>query len=192
MDLKNSFKEIYPIEDSTFEKLQENLVEKKFEKGDLIIKQGHKSDCLYIVKSGIVRCFYEDTGGGESTLLFGVEGNLFVSLASIVYGQPSQTSYEAICDTEVYSIGFNKFWELCDEYPDLMRWQTHYQLYQFYTLEKRSTLTNIGDAYTRYLQYIKMRGKKTIAQIPLKYISQYLNISQETLSRIRNRIARGE
>ena len=66
------------------------------------------------------------------------------------------------------------------------------QLYQLYMLEKRTTLTSIGDAYTRYQQYISVRGKNIIAQIPLKYIAQYLNISQETLSRIRNRMARGK
>ena len=191
MDLAQNFRAIYHIEDDTINKLMEVLEDVKYPKGTRIINQGAKSEHLYIVKSGMVRCLYED-GNTEATLLFGVEGNLFVSLSSIVYGQPSQTSYEAISDVEVYRITFTDFWKLCDECPDLMRWQSHYQLYQLYTLEKRSTLTNIGDAYTRYQQYIKMRGKKTIAQIPLKYISQYLNISQETLSRIRSRIARGE
>ncbi len=191
MDLTQSLRAIYHIEDSTIERFTQALERIKYPKGSRIIEQGKKSEYLYIVISGVVRCLHED-GDNEATLLFGVEGNLFVSLASIVYGQPSLTSFEAISDTEVYRIAFDSFWQLCDECPDLMRWQSHYQLYQLYTLEKRSTLTSIGDAYTRYQQYIKMRGKSTIAQIPLKYISQYLNISQETLSRIRNRIARGE
>lgn len=193
MDLAKSFKAIYNIEDSTIELLSARLKVEVYSKGERIICQGEKSDRLFIVKEGVVRCFYKDEESEtEASLLFGIQGNLFVSLASIVYNQPAQTSYEAICDVEVYSITFDEFWTLCDECPDLMRWQSHYQLYQLYTLEKRSTLTSIGDAYTRYQQYIKMRGKSTIAQIPLKYISQYLNISQETLSRIRNRIARGE
>lgn len=191
MDLAKSFRDIYHIEDSTIEQLRLHLTREKYSKGEKIIRQGEKSKYIYIVIDGVVRCFHED-GDNEATLLFGVAGNIFVSLASIVFGQPSQTSFEAISDVEVYSISFDDFWALCDECPDLMRWQSHYQLYQLYTLEKRSTLTSIGDAYTRYQQYIKMRGKSTIAQIPLKYISQYLNISQETLSRIRNRIARGE
>lgn len=191
MDLAHSFREIYHIEDSTLEKLSSHLSCERYSKGYRIISQGKRSERLYIIADGIVRCLHED-GKNEVTILFGVEGNFFVSLASIVYGQPAQTSFEAITDVEVYSISYDDFWALCDECPDLMRWQSHYQLYQLYTLEKRSTLTSIGDAYTRYQQYIKMRGKKTIAQIPLKYISQYLNISQETLSRIRSRIARGE
>lgn len=191
MDLAESFRAIYHIEDSTIERLKSCLECEKYNKGDRIIQQGERSKSIYIVKEGMVRCLYEG-GETEATILFGVKGNIFVSLASIVYGQPSQTSFEAISDVEVYSIAYEDFWALCDECPDLMRWQSHYQLYQLYTLEKRSTLTSIGDAYTRYLQYIKMRGNSTIAQIPLKYISQYLNISQETLSRIRSRIARGE
>ena len=191
MDLIESFRAIYHIENSTIERISSCLEHETYSKGDRIIQQGQRSYSLYIIKEGMVRCMYED-GNTEATILFGVAGNIFVSLASIVYGQPSQTSFEAISDVEVYSISYDDFWKLCDECPDLMRWQTHYQLYQMYTLEKRSTLTSIGDAYTRYQQYIKMRGKDAISQIPLKYISQYLNISQETLSRIRNRIARGE
>ena len=182
---------IYPIKDLTIERFVQSLERVKYSKGTRIIEQGNKSSYLYLIIDGVIRCLHED-GEKETSILFGVEGNFFVSLASIVYGQPSQTSFEAISDVEVYRISFDDFWALCDEYPDLMRWQSHYQLYQLYTLEKRSTLTSIGDAYTRYQQYIKMRGKRTIAQIPLKYISQYLNISQETLSRIRSRIARGE
>lgn len=191
MDLLESFRAIYRIENATVERVKNCLEGEKYSKGSRIIKQGERSRYIYIIKEGMVRCMYED-GDTEATILFGVAGNIFVSLASIVYGQPSQTSFEAITDVEVYRISFDDFWAICDECPDLMRWQTHYQLYQMYTLEKRSTLTSIGDAYTRYQQYIKMRGKDAIAQIPLKYISQYLNISQETLSRIRSRIARGE
>lgn len=193
MDLAKSFRKIYHIEDATLERLQASLSHKTFVKGERIITQGVISNHLFIIEKGIVRCFYENLDEAtETTLLFGIEGNLFTSLASVVYGQPSQTSYEALSDVTVLSISFDDFWKLCDECPDLMRWQSHYQLYQLYTLEKRATLTGIGDAYTRYMQYIKMRGKETISKIPLKYISQYLNISQETLSRIRNRIARGE
>lgn len=193
MDLAKSFRKIYHIEDATLERLQASLSRKTFVKGERIITQGCVSNHLFIIEKGIVRCFYENLDEAtETTLLFGIEGNLFTSLASVVYGQPSQTSYEALSDVTVLSISFDDFWKLCDECPDLMRWQSHYQLYQLYTLEKRATLTGIGDAYTRYMQYIKMRGKETISKIPLKYISQYLNISQETLSRIRNRIARGE
>lgn len=193
MDLAKSFRKIYHIEDATLEHLQASLSRKTFVKGERIITQGVISNHLFIIEEGIVRCFYENLDEAtETTLLFGIEGNLFTSLASVVYGQPSQTSYEALSDVTVLSISFDDFWKLCDECPDLMRWQSHYQLYQLYTLEKRATLTGIGDAYTRYMQYIKMRGKETISKIPLKYISQYLNISQETLSRIRNRIARGE
>ena len=193
MDLAKSFRKIYHIEDATLERLQASLSHKTFVKGERIITQGCISNHLFIIEKGIVRCFYENLDEAtETTLLFGIEGNLFTSLASVVYGQPSQTSYEALSDVTVLSISFDDFWKLCDECPDLMRWQSHYQLYQLYTLEKRATLTGIGDAYTRYMQYIKMRGKETISKIPLKYISQYLNISQETLSRIRNRIARGE
>lgn len=191
MDLLESFRAIYHIENATVERVKNCLEGEKYSKGSRIIKQGDRSHYIYIIKEGMVRCMYED-GDTEATILFGVAGNIFVSLASIVYGQPSQTSFEAITDVEVYRISFDDFWAICDECPDLMRWQTHYQLYQMYTLEKRSTLTSIGDAYTRYQQYIKMRGKDALAQIPLKYISQYLNISQETLSRIRSRIARGE
>ena len=193
MDLAKSFRKIYHIEDATLERLQASLSHKTFVKGERIITQGVISNHLFIIEKGIVRCFYENLDEAtETTLLFGIEGNLFTSLASVVYGQPCQTSYEALSDVTVLCISFDDFWKLCDECPDLMRWQSHYQLYQLYTLEKRATLTGIGDAYTRYMQYIKMRGKETISKIPLKYISQYLNISQETLSRIRNRIARGE
>lgn len=191
MDLAKSFRKIYHIEDSTLERLQASLSRKTFAKGERIITQGNVSDNLFIIEEGIVRCFYEDIEEAtETTLLFGIEGNLFTSLASVVYDQPSQTSYEALSDVTVLYISFDEFWKLCDECPDLMRWQTHYQLYQLYTLEKRATLTGIGDAYTRYMQYIKMRGADTLTRIPLKYVSQYLNISQETLSRIRSRIAK--
>ena len=191
MDLAKSFRKIYQIEDATLERLQASLSRKVFAKGERIITQGTVSDYLFIIEEGIVRCFYENIDEAtETTLLFGIEGNLFTSLASVVYGQPSQTSYEALSDVTVLYISFDDFWKLCDECPDLMRWQSHYQLYQFYTLEKRATLTGIGDAYTRYIQYIKMRGADTLTRIPLKYVSQFLNISAETLSRIRSRIAK--
>lgn len=191
MDLLTSLRAIYEIEASTVEKFEALLKNETFSKGQLLIRQGSMSNHIFLVKSGVVRCFYVD-GDTEATLHFGVEGNFLGSLASIVKGEPSLTSYEAVTDVEVYAISYEDFGKLCSESPDMMRWHTHYLYLQLYALEKRSRLTRVGDAYTRYQQYIKLRGKSTIAQIPLKYISQYLNISQETLSRIRNRIARGE
>lgn len=112
MDLAKSFRKIYHIEDATLEHLQASLSHKTFVKGERIITQGCVSNHLFIIEKGIVRCFYENLDEAtETTLLFGIEGNLFTSLASVVYGQPSQTSYEALSDVTVLSISFDAFLE---------------------------------------------------------------------------------
>ena len=95
MDLAQSFRAIYHIEDSTIALLKQALERVKYNKGNRIIQQGKKSEHIYIIADGVVRCLHED-GEKETTMLFGVKGNIFVSLSSIVYGQPSQTSFDAI------------------------------------------------------------------------------------------------
>ena len=49
-----------------------------------------------------------------------------------------------------------------------------------------------GSAASRYAALMRGRPQEMIRQIPLKYIAQYLDMSQETLSRVRNAYARGK
>lgn len=92
----------------------------------------------------------------------------------------------AMTPAEVYSITFERFEELSKECGDLVWWMRNLLIGQMFSFERKYVIFQTHDAATRYEQFCKARPE-IVNQIPNKYIAQYLNITPETLSRIRSR-----
>ena len=96
---------------------------------------------------------------------------------------------QALEDSSALAVTFSDFRRLIDERPDLMRWWSTVLLLQVYCLERRYVWIGTCDATQRYKTMLKIRSS-IINRIPLKYVAQYLNVTPETLSRIRAKIAK--
>ena len=188
----STFKEIlhnnYPVSDATIQAVLDHCVVEEVKKGESIISKGKVCDYIVFVLNGIFRVSYENDGK-EATLCFGTEGDPFMSLHSYHAGLPAQFSFEAITNATIAKIKFSDFNRLIDEYVDLNRWFTSVLVEQVFAFEARYVNLSGQSAYDRYLTLRRIR-KEIINQIPLKYIAQYLNITPETLSRIRAEFAK--
>lgn len=69
-----------------------------------------------------------------------------------------------------------------------MWWQA-YLFDGMFVFEHKYAYFAMKDAYERYITFIGKRPELA-KEIPVKYIAQYLNISRETLSRIRAKYAK--
>jgi cAMP-dependent protein kinase regulator len=57
------------------------MKELKYKKGDVVIKEGEKGDCLYIVDNGTFNCVKSNSDGQQVFLKEYVEGEVFGELA---------------------------------------------------------------------------------------------------------------
>ena len=71
--------------------------------------------------------------------------------------------------------------------PEWALWTARYLIDGLYQIERRFVFLGQGDAYTKYQNLQQYRTFEVLNQIPLQQIASYLNITPQTLSRIRLR-----
>lgn len=137
----------------------------------------------------------------EDTLLFGTSGDVFTSIHSYYAGEPSIFSLIAVEDSEVWLISYHKMHQMENRYPAMVKWMHNLLIEQLYSFEKRYLFFNNKTAEERFLNFLSIHSvqlKRTSVKyissiVPLKYIAQYLNMTQSTLSRLRKRfVSRNE
>lgn len=155
-------------------------------KKEFLIKQGSKSNHIYFITGGLFR-FLCEINGNEDTIGFGIAGDPFLSVHSLAHDEPAAFSLQAIENSSVIAVRFDNFRRMLGSHPSLMQWWSTVLLEQIYALERRYVWLASSDAAERYTTLLKVRAS-IINRIPIKYIAQYLNITPETLSRIRSLI----
>lgn len=153
-----------------------------------VVEQGRVADSLWITRQGVARIVFEGDEG-ESTVAFGSDGDVFTSVHSFHCGQPSKFSLETLVKTDFYRIGFTDLKRLLHEYENLLMWFVGVCLDELYGLEMRYSCFGTGDAYSRDCTLMQRR-QDILNRIPLKYVAQYLHVTQSTLSRLRARYGR--
>lgn len=171
----------------------------RFSRGEAIVRQGEMCSDFVFIRKGLMRVS-NVSDGIEDTPLFGTSGDVFTSLHSYQGGEPSIFSLIAMEDSEVWLVSFGQIKRLLATHHDMLLWMHNLMIDQLYTFEKRYTLFNNKSAEERFVNFlldrygsIKRAPIKHISGIvPLKYIAQYLNITQSTLSRLRKKIVAKE
>lgn len=164
------------------------------ERGKAIVEQGKVCDVIVINRVGLFRvCRMEKDV--EDTILFGTSGDVFTSMHSYYAGEPSIFSLVAVEDSEAWVITYGMFRNLQSRYPELVKWMSELMVEQMFGFEKRYLFFSNRSAEERFLNFLRIQNKvlrrasvKYISGIvPLKYIAQYLKITQSTLSRLRKK-----
>lgn len=165
------------------------------EKGEMVVKQGELCNYFIFNKKGLFRVV-NVTNNKEDTLLFGSSGDVFTSIHSYFANEPSIFSLIAVVDTEAWLISYNKMNHLSERYPELVLWMRNLLIEQLFSFEKRYLFFNNKTAEERFKNFLYLHtgslrrtSIKYISRIvPLKYLAQYLKISQATLSRLRKKL----
>ncbi len=164
-------------------------------KGQSVVRQGRVCDDFVINRCGLFRvCHHSDEM--EDTVLFGTSGDVFTSLHSFYAGEPSIFSLKAVEDSQVWLISYGKLRQLENKYPAMIKWLHDLMIEQMYGFEKRYLFFSNKSAEERFLNFLRIHSvslrrasvKYISSIVPLKYIAQYLKITQSTLSRLRKRL----
>ncbi|PRX54179.1 Crp/Fnr family transcriptional regulator [Flagellimonas meridianipacifica] len=156
---------------------------KFFNKGDILLSAGSVCRKSFHVRSGIVRKYYIQNGK-EITTDFCFEDDIALAYTSYTFQQPSTEFIDCLTDVKV-SITHREQWEAAKKrFPrllelDLLLTEIHAGALEEDLLDLR-TLT----ATERY-EKLLTQAPELLQHIKLTHIASYLNISLETLSRIR-------
>lgn len=164
------------------------FISRQMKKKEYFIREGEKSNAVAFIKSGVFRSFYYAEQGEDITYCFRFPNDLLAAYSSFITGANSLENMQAISDAELLVI---KKESLEDLAADSLNWAIFLKTIaeqQYIELEKRVFQLQRDNAAQRYSDLIK-NEPEYIQQIPLQYLSSYLNITQRHLSRIRKEIS---
>lgn len=156
----------------------------KYGKGEMILAEGEVCRGISYIEKGLVRQFYNKSGK-EVTEHLGVDHTIFMCIESLFKEEPSRLQVEALEATLVYILPKSKleaaairnvniqmlYRKILEE--SLIQSQVHADLMRFET------------APNKYKRLCEL-SPQVVLRAPLTYIASYLQMTPETLSRIRS------
>jgi CRP-like cAMP-binding protein len=163
--------------------LESILVPMKFAKNEMILREGETCTNIYWVVKGLVRQFYYKNGK-ELTEYMATENSIVMCIESLFREKPSQLQIKALEPTII--IGMPK----ADLEAVAMK-SVNIQILFRKILEESLILSQhhadmlrFESAQDRYQKLVKNQPQ-LVLRAPLVYIASYLQMTPETLSRVR-------
>lgn len=139
---------------------------------------------IYFVESGSLSIYITD-GDEERIIRFGYKDNIIVALDSFLSGRPSDFYIQAIRKTTVKVITKETFTRFIGEQPERLNiWIRILEDLVLQQIEREKDLL-VQSPKERYMRVLK-RSPQLFQEIPHKYIANYLRMTPETLSRLKN------
>jgi len=154
-------------------------------KGELLITEGKICHSLYFLEKGCLRGFY-NLDGKEVTYWFAFENNFVTSFFSFITRKPGMENIQLMEDCTLWAITHQHLQELYSKHADMERLGRIMHERYYVMLEERFVNNHFKEARERY-EHLLTTAPHILQRVPLGYIASYLGITQETLSRIRNK-----
>lgn len=184
--LVNFIKKNVEIEDDDLKNILSYFKVIKKNKNETLLLRGKNSQVSYFVVKGCLRLFYIDEGGRDVTRYIAFENQFATELVSFITNQPAQESIQVIEDSELLYITHEDFRHLMSIVP---KWKDFYNIYlekAYVNNSKRLTSFTTQNATERYKQLFEV-NPNIVKRLPNKIVASYINISHETLSRIKSK-----
>lgn len=170
--------------------LESILVPMKYQKGEKILNEGDTCTHIYWVVKGLVRQYYNKRGK-EVTEYMAAENTIFMCIESLFKEEPTYVQAVALEPTLIYAMPR----QLLEQ--KAMR-SVNIQILYRKILEESLILSQVHadmlrfeSAQSRYERFVKLQPQ-IVLRAPLVYIASYLQITPETLSRVRNNMLQEE
>jgi CRP-like cAMP-binding protein len=177
----------HPLSDGVVQFLKEHSYFVSFNKGELLLEEGHVCEHIYFIKKGVVRGFIRE-GKREITTWITAEGEMVSSILTFEVKGSSIENMQAIEDCELLALTLADLQKLYDQFPEF-NIVSRKLLQQYYSdAERRAFIVRLTNAETKYRQFL-IRYSHFANRIPLTYIASFLGITLETLSRVRRKLS---
>lgn len=186
--IKTYLEQIATISDSDWmffiSKLKRHVIPKK----TVFLKVNDIENYISFIESGVVRLYMpKDNIDKEITFGFSFENQFISAYDSFLTQEPSAYQLQALTETTLLSITYHDLQAVykTTQIGNLIGRLTAERL--FLIKSKREQNLLILNAEERYMKLFKERPE-LLKVIPLKYISSYIGVTAQALSRIRKRV----
>lgn len=175
------------ISEDTFKEILKITEFKKVPAGTQIVKLDEVPTKIYMLVSGVIRCYISTETGKEFNKSFYLATSFVGSLTALLKSKPSMFVFEALTECKIYEVDYHKLMKLCDKNPKLKDLYTSILETLYVKYEKRLVEMISMDATCRYLE-LRRQSPNIDELISQYHIASYLGITAVQLSRIKKKI----
>ena len=163
--------------------LESILVPRKYTKGEMILQEGEVCENIYYVDKGLVRQFYYKNEK-ELTEHIGADGEIFMCIESLFKEEPTKLQVQAIETSMIYLIPKHRLEQVALHNVNIQILYRKILEESLIISQVHADLLRFETAQNRYLRLCKLKPQ-VVLRTPLLYIASYLQMTPETLSRVR-------
>ena len=169
--------------------LESVLVPMKFAKGEIILGEGEVCRHIYYIEKGLVRQFYFKKGK-DVTEHMAPEGEIIMCIESLFKEEPTHLQVEALEPVLIYALPKSKLEEVALHNVNIQILYRKILEESLINYQIHADLVRFETAQDRYKRLCKLSPQLAL-RAPLVYIASYLQMTPETLSRVRANITMG-
>lgn len=164
--------------------LESLLVPIKYGKGEKILQEGEVCRNISYIEKGLVRQFYFKNGK-EVTEHLGIDHSIFMCIESLFKEEPTRLQVEALEPTLVYALPKAKLEAAAMRNVNIQMLYRKILEESLIQSQIHADLVRFESAPNRYKRLCDL-SPQVVLRAPLTYIANYLQMTPETLSRIRS------
>ena len=169
---------------AAFDEIEGQLVIVDYKKGDVLLSQGAHEMEQYFVIDGILKRVVASPEGKEMILRFAKEDDMDTSYAAWKLRTPAPYSIRAVTKAQVAKLPLPQWAQFLDAHPDLKD-DFEYEIMHLMSEVMAHTITlHLLDAPGRVHRFVR-KHSDLAERVPKKELASYLNLSAETLSRLK-------
>lgn len=163
--------------------LESVLVPRKFAKNEMILSEDQVCREILYIDKGMIRQFYFKNNK-ELTENIGTEGSIIMCIESLFKGEPTKLQIQALEPSIVYALPKEKLEEVALHNVNIQILYRKILEESLILSQVHADLVRFETAQDRYLRLCKIMPQ-VVLRAPLVYIASYLQMTPETLSRVR-------
>lgn len=174
------------IDEPEIDRIAEYFKVRHVKANTVLLSEGESCNEFYFIHSGCVRTFYITKQGQEKTRYVAFENSVITSIASFISEQKSFEFIDTLEDSILYVIKHDVFFRLVSE---ISGWEKFYRtlLETAYILQNKKIENLVTlSAKQRYDNLMK-ENPGFSQRLSNRILASYLDIRQETLSRIKSK-----
>lgn len=159
------------------------LVPIKIKKGVNIVSENEICKNIYFIKKGLIRQFYVKNGK-EITEHIAHEGNIVICIESFFKQEPTRLMVQSLEPSIVYAIPYHGLNEITKQSYDICKLKFAILEQSLINSQIKADIIRFETAKERYLRTLNTEPE-IIRRAPLHHVASYLQMTPETLSRVR-------
>jgi len=167
-----------------FDEIEQHLAIMDYRKGDVLLSQGAHDMEQYFVLDGILKRVVASPEGKEMILRFASEDEMDTSYAAWRLRTPAPYSIRAVTKAQVAKLPLPQWAAFLDRNPDLKEDFEYEIMYLMSEVMAHTITLHLLDASGRVHRFLR-KHPDLAERVPKKELAAYLNLSAETLSRLK-------